>query len=148
MCVCVYVCNGFLFILIIYYIYPILLTESTLGFTTTPYFPPFFTPTARLPRLYANISSARLFVTVLCFFRHANCPSSARLSSLWIPILWVPYPLHSASSTITASSTRSGLWPMYSSLSLFPQRRRVLDLTITINILAPMKPHISEYFCF
>ena len=37
---------------------------------------------------------------------------------------------------------------MYATLSLEPQRRRVLDLTIASDILALIKPHIYKYSRF
>ena len=79
---------------------------------------------------------------------HPLCLLDAQLSSLRIPNLWDPYPLHSNSSSITAPSARYGIWRMCASMYLTPWRRRVLDSTVSSDIQPLTKPHISEYSCF
>ena len=95
---------------------------------------------------YTPIYPRRSFLLPPSFLSHSpNFRPAARLSSLCLSSLWGFYILHGAISAITAPSTRSGLWRMYASLYLAPQRRRVLDPTIASDIQASTKPHIHKF---
>ena len=142
-CVCMRVCN--IFLLVFKYTWDSFFFAPILCPRPPPH-SPYYLDTRRV---FAPTNPILTSPTVVCLpsLSAISCiPLSRVLPPALIPVAL--YPLHNTSRIFTAPYAISGLWKIYVSLSLVPQRRRVLDLTTASDILDLTKPHIYEYSRF